>query len=665
MRKTILRAKRTNNSNGIVSEYANNHLSVDIRFSQDIGNVKEFSVRIFTSAYHYMGGYNKNSHHSDTVRRCRFNIPSMDEWAGGSYLVFVYCNSVPALFARLTLNDYNCIESKVELEPLNRWSMEYYFAETLSHKSWWQPMDNDCFATSFVKQTIMKLQEMDFKRQDSGKGAFPSLLVIGDHPSAGIVAKFVLGGYVANGDDKAVYVSSLERFVSGSFAASVLTRGDNRPYRAVVVSVLSSEYDRQTVDNIHSFAKRIKNGCYPELTFIFYASAKDLDSLTDVCPSFCDLFDDTSIFNITLKRDDTSVDEIGDREPDEDEFDRLLDEFIAKEMSESIIKPVSDDDDEAENSDVTAVRTDLSDQCQEAEYKSLITAEERLKAMVGLSRLKSDIADARMMALFVEQRRALSLDTTSDNRHHMLFLGNPGTGKTTVAKLVGEMYHEMGLLSTGHTIETNRSKLVGEFIGQTEKKTNEMIEKARGGVLFIDEAYTLVNSEKDSKDFGQEVINSLLTVLSEPNPDMIVILAGYEDKMQTLLKFNPGLKERFPLKFHFEDYTTNELLEIAHCICKSRNFKLTLAADNRLSQLIEKAVLERDEYFGNGRWVHNLIEHGVIKSMAKRVMSMPHCPGDSHLLSFIEESDIVAAERMLLQGKTLELKMPRRIGFIA
>ncbi|WP_455584389.1 AAA family ATPase [Bacteroides sp.] len=633
MRKTILRAKRTDNSNGVISEYANNNLTVDIRFSEDIIVTKELSVKVFTSTYHYMGGCTKASHLSDAIHRCRFNIPSVDEWTGGFYLVFVYCDSVPVLFTRLELADYDCIASKTELDPLNRWSMEYYFAGTLSDKSWWQPMDNGCFATTFIKQTVMKLQEMDFKRQDSGQWLFPPLLVVGDNPSAEVVAKSVLGEYAADGNEKAVYACSLEKFASGRFAVSELTTCNRR---VVVISVESSEYDKQMVDDIHSLVKRIRNVHYPELTFIFYASGKALDSLTDVCPSFCGLFDENGIFNIKLNRDDSDVNENETRESG-DEFERLLDEFIASE-----IKP-----------------------CPEEEYKSPVTAEKRLEDMVGLSRLKSDIADARMMALFVEQRRALSLDTTFDNRHHMLFLGNPGTGKTTVAKLIGEMYHEMGLLSIGHTIETNRSKLVGEFIGQTEKNTSEIIEKARGGVLFIDEAYTLVNSEDDSKDFGKEVINSLLTVLSEPTPDMIVVLAGYEDKMQTLLRFNPGLQERFPLKFHFEDYTASELLEIAHRICKNRNFKLTLAADNRLSQLIEKAVLHRDEYFGNGRWVHNLIEHGVIKSMAKRVMSMPHCPGDSHLLSFIEESDIAEVERTFLQSKTLKLTAPRRIGFTA
>jgi stage V sporulation protein K len=162
-------------------------------------------------------------------------------------------------------------------------------------------------------------------------------------------------------------------------------------------------------------------------------------------------------------------------------------------------------------------------------------AEQALQEMVGLTRLKEDLQEARMMAAFMKRRMELGLDTELDNRHHMLFLGNPGTGKTTVAKLIGQLYHQMGLLSSGHTIETCRTKLVGEYIGETEKHIRQAIEEARGGVLFIDEAYTLITTKQETKDFGKEVIHALLTVLSEPNPDMIIILAGYEDKMQQML----------------------------------------------------------------------------------------------------------------------------------
>lgn len=251
-----------------------------------------------------------------------------------------------------------------------------------------------------------------------------------------------------------------------------------------------------------------------------------------------------------------------------------------------------------------------------------------------------------MMSLFNKKRADMNLQSNDECRNHMLFLGNPGTGKTTVARLVGQMYHDMGLLSKGHTVETDRSKLVGEYIGLTEKNTLQAIEEARGGVLFIDEAYTLIQHENDSKDFGKEVLNSLLTVLSEPNPDMIIILAGYKDKMNKMLKSNQGLRDRFPLTFYFEDYSSAELMEIAQRMLNDNNYKLTRQAYDRLYELIKKATSDNDCYFSNGRWISNLINHGIIKSMAKRVMSLaPDICIDKDLMCDIEEIDVLEAEK--------------------
>ena len=248
----------------------------------------------------------------------------------------------------------------------------------------------------------------------------------------------------------------------------------------------------------------------------------------------------------------------------------------------------------------------------------------------------------------------------------MLFYGNPGTGKTTVARLVGELYHQMGVLSKGHTVETCRTDLVGEYIGHTENRMKEVLEQARGGVLFIDEAYTLVGRSKESNDFGKEVIHALLPILSEPDPDLIVILAGYEEKMQTLLQSNPGLKDRFPLKFYFEDYTNDELYAIACQTLQDRGFVLTPAAEQRLRAAIARATAHRDAHFGNGRWVHNLIEQGIVKSMARRIMSIPgHDRTDRVLLSTVEATDIDEAEARLALRPDLRVPQPVRVGFRA
>ena len=144
----------------------------------------------------------------------------------------------------------------------------------------------------------------------------------------------------------------------------------------------------------------------------------------------------------------------------------------------------------------------------------------------------------------------------------MIFTGNPGTGKTTVAKMVGKIYHALGQLSTGEVIVTGRSQLVGRFIGETEKNMQEILERARGNVLFIDEAYTLYDGASDHKDFGFRVLESLLAVLALEHADILVIFAGYEKEMKAMMDANLGLWGRFPHQFHFEDYSVDELLQI-------------------------------------------------------------------------------------------------------
>ncbi len=301
------------------------------------------------------------------------------------------------------------------------------------------------------------------------------------------------------------------------------------------------------------------------------------------------------------------------------------------------------------------------------------TAEQRLKALIGLEEVKREVLDAQLMVQFRQQRQHLGIPShDTENRHHMLFLGNPGTGKTTVAQLIGEMYHQMGILSKGHTIITGRAQLVGEYIGDTESKMNQVIQEARGGVLFIDEAYTLFTDSDDKRDYGNRVLESLLTLLSEPNPDCIIILAGYEHEMKRLLSMNPGLKDRFPTHLHFQDFTARELYQIACTLISQQGYRLSAPADQELQRICRNAADAHTPDFGNARWVHNLFQKGITRVMARRVLQHPSYTGSTYayreriglerdfttypggkacltsLFTVIQPQDILEAEKLLL-----------------
>lgn len=293
----------------------------------------------------------------------------------------------------------------------------------------------------------------------------------------------------------------------------------------------------------------------------------------------------------------------------------------------------------------------------------------KLKEMIGLQRVKDKIEEDIVMAKFNSIRHHYHLADSGNGRHHMLFMGNPGTGKTTVAKLIGEIYHQIGVLSKGHTIVCGRETLIGEYIGQSEQKVLEKVNEARGGVLFIDEAYTLYTQEGD-KDFGRHVIESLLSILAEPNPDMIIIFAGYEDKLSSLFKMNPGLRDRFPLSLHFDDFTPMELLAIIDDLCKKQHYLFEEGVDSELLALIERHVAKRDNQFGNARWATNFFEQGILRSMAHRIMHSFHSKGFKHdtaqdirVLSTITRSDILTAESQYLHGIAPKALSQKRIGF--
>lgn len=256
-----------------------------------------------------------------------------------------------------------------------------------------------------------------------------------------------------------------------------------------------------------------------------------------------------------------------------------------------------------------------------------------LKSLIGLERVKQDIDSLRNLIKIQAMRKQQGLPITSIS-YHCVFSGNPGTGKTTVARIVAGIYKELGILKKGHLIEVDRSKLVGEYVGQTAPKTNKVIDEALDGVLFIDEAYSLVG---EGSDYGAEAIATLLKRMEDDRDRLVVILAGYTNEIKEFIDSNPGLQSRFNRYIQFDDYSTEELTEIFKRNLRKSRYKIKRDAFEKLQNLIERAVASRDKNFGNARYVRNLFEK-VIQNQANRLARMESIDNDD--LSIITREDI-------------------------
>ena len=244
---------------------------------------------------------------------------------------------------------------------------------------------------------------------------------------------------------------------------------------------------------------------------------------------------------------------------------------------------------------------------------------EELNALVGLSDIKEQINDYVGYLKFARHRKERGIEVNEEINLHAVLTGNPGTGKTTVAKMLGGIYKSLGLLSNGHVHEVDRADLVGEFIGQTAPKVKKAIERARGGILFIDEAYSLIRSGNDTKDFGPEVIEILLKEMSDGPGDIAILAAGYPEEMKTFIEHNPGMKSRFNTYFHFEDYTPEELLKIAEVAMVKRHLLTDDDTKQHLFQKFTEVYRDRDDTFGNARYVISVVDEAKM-NMALRLV---------------------------------------------
>lgn len=299
---------------------------------------------------------------------------------------------------------------------------------------------------------------------------------------------------------------------------------------------------------------------------------------------------------------------------------------------------------------------------------SLENVEERFNKLIGLESIKKQISNHSNYIKYLQLRRKRGLKEDDEINIHSVFTGNPGTGKTTVAKMMGAIYRNMGLLSKGHVHEVDRSDIVGEYIGQTAPKVKKAITKARGGVLFIDEAYSLARTNDDSKDFGREAIEILVKEMSDKKGDLAIIVAGYPKEMDHFINSNPGLKSRFKHFFEFPDYLPQELIEIANYAAKEYGIFFSKAAKERLNDMIIEAFRNRGTNFGNARFVFDLVEKAKV-NLGLRVMQLdgPQELPDRTLNQVVLEDvngisldstktkPLIPVDRMLLDASLAEL----------
>ena len=235
---------------------------------------------------------------------------------------------------------------------------------------------------------------------------------------------------------------------------------------------------------------------------------------------------------------------------------------------------------------------------------------QELDDLIGLGSVKQEVRSLANFVKLQKEREAKGLKTAKVS-YHLVFYGSPGTGKTTVARIVGRIYKDLGVLKKGHTVETDRAGLCGQYVGQTGPKTDSVIAKALDGVLFIDEAYSLVPEGGSGNDYGQEAISTILKRMEDYRDRLVVIVAGYKGEMQRFIDSNPGLQSRFNRYIDFPDYTGGELTDIFKMYMKKNQYTMSKETEAWLKERFNYAVAHKDRNFGNARYARNVFEKSI------------------------------------------------------
>lgn len=648
----VIKAELMTDDNSAVV-FSNEILTLVLECDKSVKTATEFSLSCYNGDYFKMCEMTENI----KARRRKFDISfvSSHKWLPGEYVVYGEMNGVP--MCKIT---FQITERSVEItgiERLTAMSEGYHFMRNLDKgDAGWAYFQKVSCVGKIRKKIVSYISTygiMDILRKERGMNQIHrncNYIIRGSYSEDWISNVELFIGYFKSSGSY-MYMDCVELTspsCSNDFIDPIKEAFPKGNDSIVVFSGLQGLFSAKgncLVQNMVKFLKKSR-----ERSVALCGSKREIEQVLETFPILRDYFPKDNVLDVGPMKAYEIIYKIQSLLSKQD---LLISSQIYRRLAQSIISAVEEGrlSDWNENSVVEYVNnhivanfcTRVFNQIKSAEgipsdVNELIMNDvnfdvfspsedtfdkciEDLNEMVGLEKLKKEIATTFNYVRFNTVRRNLGLKADIGTSHHMIFTGNPGTGKTTVAKKIGKIYHSLGLLSKGEVIVTERSKMVGRYIGETEQNMLALLEEARGNVLFVDEAYTLCDLSDDRKDYGHHALESLLTVLSQKNPDMLIIFAGYENEINRMLQVNQGLAGRFPYHFHFDDYSADELMQIACVLLENADYVLSEEAAKMLRSTIEESVKHKDENFSNARWITQYVTNGIIPAMGQRVLA--------------------------------------------